>query len=400
MNITWKRWISAIAIALGLSVPGATSALAQTYVPQSQPTVVWGQPQIITTSADKGHPGDLPNGKTPQTPQTPISPKKDPTTPAQPDITAPPMTDTADTGDSGLGGSAVASSVGMQGRGDANNRFNLFDNMAAIPTSRVWAGYQYQDNFKTGVTGGGPGNTNFPLNERRIVNLYRMGVEYAINCNFSIAAQHQYIGSAGTVDNADAWGNPQFMAKYAVINDETSVLSATLGFQPQTSLSTNEIHERTTRFYPGLLFFQGVGDDLFLQGGAQFGISTNDLAQTFDYAISVGYWLYRADNLDVAGRRRQNCGYDCCCQERRLITGIIPQAEVLAKHVFANSRGQAFETTSGTGGFGEGRNAYDVTLGGRVLLGDRLSVGMGYSFPITGAFVRKNEFMTSLNFSF
>jgi hypothetical protein len=171
----------------------------------------------------------------------------------------------------------------MEGRGDASNRFNLFDNMAALPQNRVWFGYQYEDGFRTGVVAG-----DFALQQRRIESLYRVGVEVALGCNFSIAAQTQYISTAGSVDNADAWGNPQFMAKYAVINNECTVVSATLGFQPQVSTSAGEVHEVTTRFYPGFLFFRGVGDNLFLQGGAQLGFSTSNLTNTVEYAQTVG----------------------------------------------------------------------------------------------------------------
>ena len=64
-------------------------------------------------------------------------------------------------------GSENTTSAGINifGRGDFLNRFNLFDNMSALPEHRVWFGFQTLDNFQTGF-----GNVSYPglpLTQRR-----------------------------------------------------------------------------------------------------------------------------------------------------------------------------------------------------------------------------------------
>jgi hypothetical protein len=382
-------WTTTLSVSLGLGTASFVRAQSLMPMPSSTPVVMEAdQPQ----APGKGHPADLPGGKEPKTGQAP----ERPAVPPAADLTAPPTTPdtTADTGALDSGSVATASSLGMQGRADANNRFNLFDNMAALPSNRIWLGYEYQNKFHTGVVAG----SDFTLLPNRQVNLYRAGGEIAIGDCFSIAVQDQYIGSAGS---PDSWGNPEFMAKYVLINSECTVLSAILGFSPQVSASANELHERTTRFFPGMLFFRSIGDNLFVQGGGQFGIATNDAPQTIDYAVSFGYWLYRDPRLDIAGRRIDHNGQCCECNcERRWIAGLIPQIEILGKNVIGNSRGQGLDVTPGAL-FGESQNTYDATFGLRTLITTHMSYSLGFSFPITaGTEVRSAEFLSYLNFSF
>jgi hypothetical protein len=109
--------------------------------------------------------------------------------------------------------------------------------------------------------------------------------------------------------------------------------------------------------------------------------------------------LYRDESLDVAGRTINNGdGHHC---ERRGIMGIIPQVEFFGANTIANSTTDPFNTLPGTTVlFGEPRNVFDVTIGGRVIFTPRISMGSAYSLPIGGGFVRQNEFMTTLNMSF
>lgn len=331
---------------------------------------------------------------TPQTPQAPatLPPSTQPTTqPETTPSTASPMTQaptTSESGDLGAGSVATASSLGMQGRADAYNRFNLFDNMAALPTNRVWFANQYLNKFNAGAIG------DPVLEQRRQVMLYRVGGEIMLGCNVSVAFQDQYIDSAGS---PDSWGNPEIMVKWAICNDECSVVSLTFGYEPQVSSNLNELHERTSRFLPGLLFFQGYGDRLFLQGGFQGNISSNDAPTTIDYALSLGAWLYRDPRLDIAGRPIHDCTGSC--HKVHWISGVIPQVEVLGKNVVSNSHGAALVTTPGTILY-EGRNVVDVTVGGRILFTPYVSLGSAFSLPITGPDVRRGELTSSLNISF
>jgi hypothetical protein len=286
----------------------------------------------------------------------------------------------------------------MEGRGDASNRFNLFDTMSAIPANRLWFNWQYQEGFETGVqqssisgpSGSIPGgnfNQNFAL--RRNVDLYRAGGEIAFGHRFSISFQDEYIASSNTDDKADAWGNPQFLLKFAAVLTDTTAISPIIGLQPQTSSNEGELHEKTTMVYPGLLVYHACGDKLFVQGGMQFGFSTSRETNTFDYAISAGYWLYRAD---------------CSEGNNRFLTGIIPQIEFFGKHVIANSRNNPFDF-SGQGApsnvpFFESRNVFDVTAGGRLVFSKGCSFSTGVSFPIGGEDVRRTELITSLVFQF
>jgi len=371
------------------------------------PGAAYGAPQppnyYVTTPAVNALPA--PGAAVPNTPQTPQPPSAPAATAApaaqQPQVpmetpneslTQAPSTPTdADAGFLGTGTMMTASSLGMQGRADAGNRFNTFDNMAALPTNRLWYGYQYMDRFNTGATSGDSG-----LLPTRQVNLYRFGTEIALNSSLSLTIQDQYIGVAGS---PDSWGNLQVLFKYALINEDRSVWSVVLGASPQSGDSPDELHERTTRFYGGFLFFRAITCNLFLQGGGQVDISTNDLPQTFDFALSMGYWLYRNPHLDTAGRSIDEIApqfYSCC---RHWIWGIVPQVELLGKYVMANASGQVYDTFGPTS-FSEGRNVYDLTFGGRILFTPHISFGAAFSLPISGPDVRRAELMSSLNIGF
>src|SRR5262249_31672811 len=143
-----------------------------------------------------------------------------------------------------------------------------------------------------------------------------------------IAFQTQYIASTATDNSADAWGTPQIVLKYALVEDKCCALSAVLGIEPQTSTSLFELHEKTTRVVPGLLFYEGFCCGLFLQGGIQWSIAERNAPSTIDWAFSGGYWLF-ADNALMC-----DCPAPACC--RPCIVGIIPQVEVLGKDVVSH----------------------------------------------------------------
>jgi hypothetical protein len=211
--------------------------------------------------------------------------------------------------------------------------------------------------------------------------------------HFSISFQTEYIASTDTTNAADSWGNPQFMFKMPVIWHPGTVVSAVLGFQPEFSTSEFELHEKTTRFYPGLLFYQAVGCDWFLQGGIQAGISDRNAPNTIDFAVSLGCWLYRADPCDYL--------YHKPC-----ITAIIPQVEIFGQDVVTNGENNPFDIPGDPANpgsqapFREPRHVYDLTAGVRLLLYDKISWATGFSFPLTGADVRRTEIISSLSINF
>jgi hypothetical protein len=297
----------------------------------------------------------------------------------------------ADAGFFGTCTMMTAASIGMLGRDDSGNRFNIFNNMAALPVNRIWDGYQLVDHFKSGEIGGDPS-----LLTPRNLNLYRFGAEIALNSSLSVTIQDQYIDSAGS---PDSWGSLQVLFKYAFINDDRCVWSAVVGVAPQEGNSPDELHERTTRFYGGFLFYEAITCNLFLQGGAQVDLATNDLPQTLDFDLSLGYWLYRNPHLDPAGRSIDEMAPQFYSCRRHWIWGIIPQVEILGKYVMANAGGQLYPTFTPSA-FQEENNVYDVTLGGRILFTPHISLSGAFSVPVTGPEVRKGEFLTNLNIGF
>jgi hypothetical protein len=365
-------------------VTGATP-LAPVPQPSAQPS---GQPSSAQPS-------------TPQQPQQPEQPQAAQQPQAAPEAAAAPTAAAATGAEAGLGAGAGESSAGFLGRGDANNRFNLFDNNSAFPTNRVWFTFEEMQNFTTGVRIGFPPSLVDPAIQKafgtpRQVNLYRMGGELKLADRFSIAFQDQYVASPGAIDAADAWANPEFMLKWAFILEQNNAMAATFGLQPQVASHEGELHEKDTRFLPGLLAYQGCDSGLFFQEGAQVGLTSKDLSTTFDWALMVGYWLYRAQSSE---------GNHPC------LTGIAPQLEVFGKHVMVGSQSQPFALDALPGSstpsplgigapFQEPRNVIDVTAGGRVLLWDAVSISSGVSFPVTGDSVRRTEFLANITFLF
>jgi hypothetical protein len=297
--------------------------------------------------------------------------------------------------EAGLGAGEAASSAGMLGRGDMNNRFNLFDNMSPYLCDRVWFSYQRMIGFTTGVL---PNPANPTVTSgfapERNVNLYRMGIELVpfgdCTCgpNFSIAFQDQFVGSTNTTDSADAWANPMAMLKILVCQSCCGAWSLVLGVQPQTSSHNGELHEKSTRFFPGALFAANLPCGFFLQGGGQFGISNRNDPNTVDYALSLGYWLY-----GCPGPHPKHFG--------PWLTGILLQGEAYGKNVLANGSNNPFDlpgdpTIPGSSApYREPRNVYDITGGGQFLFRDNLIISAGYSFPVSGARVRSSEVITT-----
>lgn len=300
-----------------------------------------------------------------------------------------------------FGSNKTVAAIDMLGHAEFFNRLNMFENMTALPTNRVWGGYENLQDFQTGF--GNYKVPGLPLTQPRSEDLYRGGAEIAIGNLFSFTAQAEYVSSIGSQSNQDAWANPWFALKWAAIFTECTVVSPVLAFQPGTSQSYGEVHDRGARVYPGMLFFQSFDNCFFLQGGCQFGIAAGSGggANTADYGLSFGMWLYRHDSLDVAG-----CLTDSF--ERTtlpLCTGIVPQLELWGTNVI-NGAGRAPIDPNEPGmtdsylGFNQGQNVYDMSVGCRFLFINHMSLGLGYCFPLSGAYVFKNEFTTTFNVSF
>lgn len=301
--------------------------------------------------------------------------------------------------DDPIGVTDVLSAVTMLGRGDSVNRFNIFDNMNALPQNRVWYGYQSLSDFKTGF--GEHLNQLYPLAQYRIVQLHRLGMEWAWGNALSLTVQGQYVASTGTVANNDAWANPQVMFKWACWYTDSTIISPVLAVQIQTPQQFGELHEQTSRLMPGCLFFQALNEAIFVQGGAQLSFPFADGATTFDMGVSLGWWLYRDGSLEVAGRRTQTW-------ERTalpFLTGMIPQVELFGKHVLSGANSRPLDPylpgqTTKYSGYEEVRHVYDMTAGVRFLIYNHFALGVGYSFPLTGKYVRSDEFISTLNINF
>lgn len=300
----------------------------------------------------------------------------------------------------GMGGGAGTM---ILGRADALNRFNLFDNMSAEPITRAWFAFQAIEGLNTNVVGN-------PALGRPNQDLYRFGFEYAFSDVSSFAAQGMYnvTSDTGTGIGAleESWSNPQFLFKRVLYRNCCSTVAGTIGFVPEVSTQASTINESFSRVQPGVLAFRDLGNDWFVQGGAQLNIPLKGNATTSaDWAVSLGKWLYRHESLD-------GCGDQCCLP---WIVGMTGQVEMLGKHVTGDS------TISGgffvleedpdstptnpiffaqTFDFEEARHVLDMTFGTNILLRNNTAVGLGYSFPITGNEVRRGEFIVSYNIFF
>lgn len=374
MNAIGTKRIFAIALGLGMSLVSWSTVQAQSCT-NCAPRPVIVTPDCAAPAPAAKHPTDLPaDGKAGDQQ-------------AQPQVAAPDMSGSDLSSAGEAGGSA---GVGMQGRADFGNRFNLFDNMAAIPMSRVWMGYQYVSNFNTGFTA---------TSGARQVNLYRFGAEVALSNSFSIAVQDQFIGTsaAAGVDAGATWAAPQYMGKFALINEQANVWSATLGFAPQISTNT-DLKENTTRIVPGLLGFYGLSDDAFFQGGGQFSIPTSKKQFTLDYALCSGYWIYRDSSLNVSG------GSTGESSGSRRIQGLISQVELFGMNTLAGGSNSSYSTANNfVVSQDSAVNPYwtlDLTVGTRVLFTQRLSMGTGISVPLTGDQTKEFELLSTLNYNF
>jgi hypothetical protein len=313
------------------------------------------------------------------------------------------------------------------GRLDQANRLNLFDDMAAAPQNKVWFGFQYSSGITTGLGGSdsfisffsglssaeqaafGSAVSGFTAEQRQ--TNYRVGAEVLITCDLSVAVQGQYFANETSGSQfGDDWSNPQIMIKQVLARDFDTVLSATLGITPETSVSPGEFNENTTKLYPGMLYYETLSPDLFTQGGFQFGIPLReDQITTFDWSVSLGYWLYRDCSLQC-GRCCSGCG----------ITGIIPQVNLLGKHTVGDdTRANAFGFSSDVSGFDpdgsigpappftgtllvytEPQDVLDLSIGTLIMIGCDVQVGVGYSFPITDDSTRESEFLSYVNYLF
>jgi hypothetical protein len=315
-------------------------------------------------------------------------------------------TDLSQSSDSSRANPSPGMNTPQLGRLDQANRLNLFDNMTAAPQNKVWFGLQYSSGITSGLEAYDAaalailGSSNPVLAEQKQIN-YRVGAEVLLTCETSIAVQGQYFTNE-THDGpfGDDFSSPQIMLKHVLARDCDTVLSATLGITPETNVDFGDLDENTTKLYPGVLYYETLSPTLFTQGGFQFGIPVEeDQITTFDWSISLGYWLYQDCSLSHG---------NCCCN-RGQITGIIPQVGLLGKHVLGDDeRLNAFGIPSGTQPIGgapiliyrEPEDVLDLTVGTLIMIGSDVQVGVGYSLPITDDSTRENEFLSYVNYLF
>ena len=367
------------------------------------------------------------------------------------------------------------------GRADTANRFNLFDNMGTAPTTRVFFGFQHlqtQNNsvFVTGQnerlfntlgtaagraafisftgfgsglgTAGGGGDVvvdpSDPASAKALedlylqhntggvtrayttspnTNLYRFGFEYALTLDFSVAMQAQYVTPLDDVEQPEMFSNPLIQLKHVVYRGERSLLSAVAGISPQIPHPELAIVEKTSRLGPGLLGYYALDDEQrwFAQGGTAFSFPTSSgNIKTWDWALGMGFWLYQDESMKPT--------YDGP-ESRRWILGIVPQIQVLGKHIIGDNivSGQfglnaaAPQTAAGTLNpvdgtrtiylpqepssavqesafiYEEPRHVLDMTFGTTLLLRDNYQFMLGVSFPVTGGNARATEFIMTLN---
>jgi hypothetical protein len=394
---------AALGLGLGFAVGGTAAAQTKYYYPPKAPCQ---PPPVIVPYCP---PAPAPEAKPAEPPKDGQKPEQAPAPTPAPDQAQSPMST-----DAGFGAAGAEAGTGstMLGRADQSNRFNLFDNMSAIPRSRVWFTYMRASDYNTGVDF----NTSDPtfqqfirstdfsgtslsslatlFNQRTgltgdIVgrssqSMFRAGFEYALSDRVSIAAQEQYIVSDDLSDAQDFIGAPQFLIKFLLSRNEScnggrTALAATLGISPEIGVDRGEFLDPATRIYPGLLFY-GEQGNLIVQAGLQFGIpwGGNDV-YTVDHAVSVGYWLYRADN----GHGDCYGGYGCHggCGRKSWLVGIIPQVEVYGKHVIGDATITDYAGTDainfGSGStlivfnpfvYEEPRHVIDITVGASFLI--------------------------------
>ena len=476
------RWSAHILLATGLAILSTSSALAiEPYRPLYQcppgyrghmapegeyyrpgPPAMRGTPRRGQPLPAAGSPSDLPSdlpserdterdtdqaapsnqSQDPQQFEQQQTPQADPQQPQFDDFSA------ADTGSS-RASLAPGADTPQLGRLDQANRLNLFDNMTAAPQNKAWFGYQYSSGINTGLvlnpelfhSGNydasdfasslgddlaSQGQGSLSLLEQQRQSTYRVGVEQVLSPCFSIAVQGQYYTNLDDDGYSDDWTNPQILFKYVICRDCDTLLSATLGVTPETGVELGDIDENTTRFYPGLLYYETLCPRLFSQGGFQFGIPVReDQIHTFDWSLSLGWWLYQDPRLACGGGQGGCChgggchGGGCHGGPAGLITGIIPQIGLLGKHVLGdNLRAGAYglqesslfiseDLSVGTVSLDNGFFLYreltdvlDLTLGTLILAGHNVQIGLGYSLPLSHQEVRQSEFISYVNYLF
>ncbi len=321
------------------------------------------------------------------------------------------------------------------GRMDSNNRLNVFDNYSAIPTSRLWVGYQLTDRQQSDVrlVNGATAAQFAALNGGRTLlgqnsaQLLRAGGELAFTPRFSIAVQGQYTWPGDDNAAQEDWTNPQIIVKHVITQGPFTTVSGVFGIAIEAGSDRFVINDASTRVIPGVLFHHAVNQDVFVQGGGSFSFASRNDTNTFDWSLGFGWWAYRAPGAglpryqqfdhcvdsDTYGTRggcgscRRGCGGCRPWCRGKWIQGIAPGVYFFGKHALNdNDRLNAFglNYTDPTGlavaRYEEGRHILDITVGGTVLLKHNLSLNLGYSFPITGARARNNEFLMALNWNF
>jgi hypothetical protein len=384
--------------------------------------------------------------------------------------------------------------IGFQGRADTANRFNLIDGIGAAPRHRAWVAFQFLsaqnnatrvsadssrfvseffDSSATNslpdlnsiqaqldfiqVTGFGTGGVtgfdevdvfdgNLEANRTELrsqffngntdrdedflrlgdTNLYRFGFEFAVTPDFSVGMQAQYLTPLDdSVQQPDTFSNPLILFKHVAYRDENQVLAGLFGISPEIPQDEISIVERTSRLSPGMLYYRQLdpNGDWFTQAGTAFSLPTKtDQIYTWDWALGLGHWLYRHESL---------IDPNVLAPEDQFVLGIIPQFEVLGKHVIGDStvRGafglsSAVPTTAnGTVSsrtdstelvfadgvtrlsnaafeFEEPRHVVDLTTGVAFILRNSWTYSLGLSIPVTGGNARGLEFLTSLTYGF
>ncbi|MCA9113454.1 MAG: hypothetical protein KDA79_00090 [Planctomycetaceae bacterium] len=349
---------------------------------------------------------------------------------------------------SAAGGAGGGAGGGFLGRLDSNNRFNLFDNMSAIPTSRVWASYIYTEGTNTNTILTPYGRTLSGLSSPTAIaalrsagitgdirddfdqHAFRGGIEYAFSDDFSLAVQGQYVVTDDS-QAAEDWTNPQIMAKYVLYRScyNDLIVSGTLGYAPEVGSDKLVYRDNQARLYPGLLAYYQASEDLFLSLGTQLNVPLEGDKYAADWAIGAGYWAYRHESIDP----RFNVGfanggyygggyggYCNSCQQQPLLLGIVPKIELFGHHVLSDATqadpygvsnyelSQALNfagiTTTGQDIFveEEPRHIIDLTVGSTFVLRDNISVGVGLSVPLSAGrdYARQTEFLSTINYGF
>ena len=374
------------------------------------------------------------------------------------------------------------------GRADTANRLNLFDNMSLEPETRAWVGFQHavsQNNAirlsdsslellsilttNTGrrlfieATGLGSGigtydglgappsspntavNPDSPLAAAELegryathnsgrstsflrnpnTNLYRAGFEYAVTSDFGIAVQAQYVSPLDDVEQPSMFSNPIIQMKHVLYRDDETILASMFAIAPQIPTPDFAIVEDTSRLSPGLGVSHTPKEDWFVWGVTGFSFPTDsDQIKTWDYSLGLGHFLYKHESLEVWSETDRSNAF---------LLGIVPQFEVLGKHIMGNNSvtglfdlstatprradgtlnedgtttvylpqylPQLVPVTDAAFFFEEPRHVVDLTMSLTLLFTQQIDFTLGISVPVTGGTARQLEFLTYINKSF